>query len=249
MAKRFSSTEIWSEDWFLDIPNSYKLFWFYILSSCNHAGIFRVNVKIFSALVEDAVDPNTAIKYFNFGKNRIRVLNESAWLIEDFFVYQYGDTININNRVHQSILKEYEKHSIKLDEIRGLNRSLLDLKERVKDKDKEKDEVKKDEVDKPARNKKNPAAAMAAEKTLFDAADEQTKARFLAFKEWVGLEAPRVEQMKEPFTFSQWQKATQEFGKFGDTIKSMHNYQPLLQKNVSAYLTLCKWRSNPNQFK
>ena len=26
MAKRFSATEIWDEDWFLDMPNEYKLF-------------------------------------------------------------------------------------------------------------------------------------------------------------------------------------------------------------------------------
>ena len=48
MAKRFTSTEIWNEDWFLDMPAEYKLFWYYMLCECDHAGLFKVNfINIF----------------------------------------------------------------------------------------------------------------------------------------------------------------------------------------------------------
>lgn len=120
MAKRFTSTEIWKEDWFLDMPNEYKLFWFYLLSSCNHAGLFKINLKSFCALNQVKVDSEKALEYFNKGKKRIRQINGSVWLVEDFFLFQYGQNFNPNNRVHESIRVEYQKYGVKLNTIRGL---------------------------------------------------------------------------------------------------------------------------------
>lgn len=133
MAKRFTATEIWEEDWFLEMPNEYKLFWYYILSKCDHAGIFKVNLRSFTGLIQVNVTSNDALRYFNNGKDRIRIINESLWFIEDFYVYQYGSTFNINNRLHESIKKTMAKYDLQLTSIRGLT----DLKDGVKDKDKE----------------------------------------------------------------------------------------------------------------
>ncbi len=111
MAKRFSATEIWDEDWFLDMPDHYKLFWFYMLAKCDHAGIFRVNITKFNRATTEnkQVNAASAITYFNTGKERIRVLTDSKWFIEDFFVFQYGTTLNKNSKVHQSIENLYNK--------------------------------------------------------------------------------------------------------------------------------------------
>lgn len=134
MSKRFIDTEIWVEDWFLDMPIEYKLFWYYVISSCDHAGLFKVNLRSYCSLNEVKIDKDIALNYFNSNKDRIRILSENLWLIEDFFVYQYGTTFNPNNRVHDSIEKLYTKHGIKMTSIRGL----IDLKDGVKDKDKDK---------------------------------------------------------------------------------------------------------------
>lgn len=120
MAKRFSSTEIWKEDWFLDMPNDYKLFWFYILSACDHSGIFKVNVKYFCSINNVDVEVDIALEFFNKGKKRIRKINGSLWLIEDFFIFQYGHSLNTNNTVHKSIKDIYEKNGVELGSIRGL---------------------------------------------------------------------------------------------------------------------------------
>lgn len=133
MSKRFTDTNIWGEDWFLDMPNEYKLFWFYILSECDHAGVFKVNVKSFCGLLGVKLTSTKALEYINNGKQRIRVISDSVWLIEDFFSFQYGHTFNANNRMHKSAGEVYNKHDIKLTSIRGLK----DLKEGVKDKDKD----------------------------------------------------------------------------------------------------------------
>ena len=136
MAKRFISTVIWDEDWFLDMPPEYKLFWFYILSNCDFGGIFKVNLRSFCSLNGVKIDSDTALQYFNKDKQRIKILdNQQVWFIEDFFAFQYGTTFNPENRVHASIEKLYLKYGLKMTSIRGL----IDLKDRVKDKDKDKD--------------------------------------------------------------------------------------------------------------
>lgn len=148
MAKRFTATEIWDEDWFLSMPNEYKLFWYYMLSTCNHSGIFKVNLRSFCSLNEVNLTSTIALEHFNSGKQRIRVISESIWFVEDFFVYQYGATFNWNNRVHESIGEIYKRQKIELTSIRGL----LDLKDRVKDKDKDKDKDKYNNVEKSKKN-------------------------------------------------------------------------------------------------
>lgn len=135
MAKRFTATEIWKEDWFLDMPIEYKLFWYYMLSNCDHAGLFKINIGSFCRLNEVKLTSKKAFEYFNVGKQRIREVSDSVWFIEDFFVYQYGTTFNWNNRVHESIGEIYKRNNIEIKSIRGL----LDLKDRVKDKDKDKE--------------------------------------------------------------------------------------------------------------
>ena len=145
MAKRFISTEIWSEDWFLDMPNEYKLFWFYMLSNCDHAGVFKVNLRSFCGLNGVSLTSKSALEYFNIGKERIIEINPSIWLITDFFVFQYGPVLNLNNNVHDSINEIYKKYKIDISFVRGLR----DLKERTKDKDKDKD---KDSLNQKTKN-------------------------------------------------------------------------------------------------
>jgi hypothetical protein len=120
MPKRFTSTELWIEDWFCEMPMDYKLYWYYMLSKCNHAGIFKVNTKMFNSINECNLNHATALNYFNIDKKRIREINENVWFIEDYFFYQYGKSFNIKNRVHKSIYEVYNQYNIHLSTIRGL---------------------------------------------------------------------------------------------------------------------------------
>lgn len=122
MAKRFSSTEIWKEDWFLEMPTEYKLFWFYILSSCDQAGFFKINTKVFSIMINSEISSEIAIEHFNKGKKRIRRVNGSMWLIEDFFKFQYGNKLNTNNKMHMGIEKIYVSHGVSTGSLEGVER-------------------------------------------------------------------------------------------------------------------------------
>jgi len=120
MAKRFTSTEIWNEDWFLEMPSEYKMLWFFMLAKCDHAGVWRPNKKTFEIVTEFTLDLEKCLNYFNAGKDRILVTGKKNWWIIDFFVFQYGSTFNINNKLHKSIYIIYNQENINLRTNRGL---------------------------------------------------------------------------------------------------------------------------------
>lgn len=124
MAKRFSATELWEEDWYLDMPNEYKLFWFYMLSTCNHAGFYRVNLKRFCTMNDVKISAKKAVDLFNSGKDRVRVIRDDLWFIEDFITFQYGHQLNHKNKLHKSILEILNRFNINISSIRGVREVL-----------------------------------------------------------------------------------------------------------------------------
>lgn len=122
MPKRFTATEIWEEDWFIEMPLDYKLFWFYIKDKCDQAGFFRVNILGFNQAHNTKVDIETAFELFNKGKKRLRKINGSMWLIEDFFKFQYGHKFNDKNAVHLGIEKIYNRNGVSIESIKSIDR-------------------------------------------------------------------------------------------------------------------------------
>lgn len=146
MAKRFHDNEIWSQDWFIDMPTEYKLLCFWVKDKCDHAGFWKPDTKIFERMNHVKVDLNEAIKLYNDGKERFIITKLGHWFIPDFFFFQYGNKFNIKNRLHESVLKILEKEGISTNMLRGLidlnltsNRPLIEdtdtLKDKVKDKE------------------------------------------------------------------------------------------------------------------
>ena len=144
MSKRFHDTDIWDEDWYLDMPLEYRSFWGYVCDKCDHAGIWRPNVRRFNADIEKAIDLDTSLTFFNTDKERIVPLESGHWMIKDFVPFQYGKNLNLNNRVHLSVFNRLKDLEVNLGSIRGLNevklgssRPQVEVKEGVKDKDKD----------------------------------------------------------------------------------------------------------------
>ena len=133
MAKRYTETTIWDEDWFLNLPIEYAMFWVYVKDKCDFAGIWKPNIRGFenSFTNNSKIELNKALELFNAEKERICVLPSGRWLLVDFFVFQYGNTMNGNNRVHLSIYNIYKKEGVNLGSIRGL----IEVKHTPKDKD------------------------------------------------------------------------------------------------------------------
>lgn len=70
------------------------------------------------------------------------------------------------------------------------------------------------------------------------------KESFRKFEDWIKTNAPNVGKMKEPFTIDQYlnlAKKGYDVVKIQTLLREMHNWKPLLQKRVSANLTLLNW--------
>jgi hypothetical protein len=67
--------------------------------------------------------------------------------------------------------------------------------------------------------------------------------KFLNFKKWLTEHAPRVEQLKQSFTEREYEEIFKKWKreKVLDVLIEMHNYAPLIKKNISAYLTANNW--------
>lgn len=136
MSKRLTDTLKWSDPWFMDLPSKYKLFWFYILDNCDHAGIWKVNFKVASFYIGEHLEPSEVRRFLSGRITSIE--NDLYWQVNKFIDFQYGGIKT--DSVGKSIVKILQKHNI----YEGLSSPYEGTM--VKDKDKVKDMVKvKDE--------------------------------------------------------------------------------------------------------
>ena len=72
---------------------------------------------------------------------------------------------------------------------------------------------------------------------------------FLKFQKWITDNAPRVAKMKEPMTEEQSQKLKDKYPteQICEVLQAMHNYEPLIRRNRSAYLTASNWLCRHDQ--
>ena len=137
MAKRFTDSAKWDDPWFAELPSKYKLFYLYLLDECDHAGVWKVNIRKAQFMIGESLEQSEVLRHMS---GRVHKIDESYWLVVKFIKFQYG-TLR-NDRMSQSALAILEKH--------GLTSFINDIKEApskplpspfvgVKDKDMDKD--------------------------------------------------------------------------------------------------------------
>jgi hypothetical protein len=140
MAKRFTDTNKWNDEWFCELDNQEKLVWLFILDSCDHAGIWKKNLRLLnfqigSTFVEDDLRTIFAGKFIEVN---------DKWFIPNFIKFQYGKTFLTSKTAAVVSAREL---LIDLGVVQqDSNGSLTLTKElpnpylRIKDKDKDKEE-------------------------------------------------------------------------------------------------------------
>jgi hypothetical protein len=113
MAKRFTDTEKWEDEWFTDLSNDYKVIWFYLLDTCDNAGIWKKNIKKLNYLCNTDISTDDLLKVF--GK-RITILADEKWFINKFCVVQYGhDFLQSKNKAVLSAIKKLLIEGVQID--------------------------------------------------------------------------------------------------------------------------------------
>ena len=140
MAKRFIDTGLFRKKWIRQLDPSMKLFWIYLLTDCDHAGIWDVDVERASFQIGVELDESTILNTFN---RKIVPFKDGKWFVPKFVDYQYGE-LNENVNAHKSVIKLLTKYGLYVDN-QLLPNSSATVKVNnltVKDKDKDKDKVK-----------------------------------------------------------------------------------------------------------
>ena len=110
MSKRFTDTEKWERQWFIDLPPKYKLLWIYILDNCDIAGVWYANWKLASFRIGEDYNDKDAAKILS---KQIVALNcGSRWHIKDFIRFQYGE-FSEKCSAHRGVNKCANEHGIK----------------------------------------------------------------------------------------------------------------------------------------
>jgi len=130
VAKRFTDTDKWKKKWIRELSPEMKLFWFYLLDNCDHAGIWEVDIDLAAFQIGIELDESTILNTFN---RKIVPFKPGKWFIPKFIDYQYGE-LNKSNRAHLSVIKILTKYKL----YKGLTRGLQDPMDMDMDKDKDK---------------------------------------------------------------------------------------------------------------
>ena len=144
MAKRFISSEIWSDEWFFNLKPVYKLVYIYFFSNCDMSGFFKLNWKKINFEIGQTLDIEDTIKVMS---SKITFRDKDC-LINNFIKLQYP---KINNSpdapLHKSVLSAIDKNCLLLD-VDSLyidyRYSIDSLQVKVKVKEEVKEEVKED---------------------------------------------------------------------------------------------------------
>tara|TARA_R100001443_G_scaffold117366_1_gene141734 strand:+ start:706 stop:1512 length:807 start_codon:yes stop_codon:yes gene_type:complete len=107
MAKRFVDTSIWGKKWFRELKPKTKLFYFYMITNCDHAGMYDVDLELAAFQIGMPIsssDINKILKH-------IKMVKEDKWHIKGFIDFQYGELKDTNN-AHISVIKILKKYGI-----------------------------------------------------------------------------------------------------------------------------------------
>lgn len=116
MAKRFTDSEKWKNEWFLSLPNDYKIIWIYLLDNCSIAGILKKNFKILNFCCETVgIDGSKLMEIF---KDRVLDYGD-FYFIPKFLLFQNPTGLNSDKPAVISIRKELKLNGLS-DKVREL---------------------------------------------------------------------------------------------------------------------------------
>ncbi len=144
MSKRFFDTEIWDKDWFMALPEKHKLFFQFLFSKCDVAGVWTPNFALASTYIGKKVSKED-LKLF---ERQIFRMPDGKIFLLDFIFFQYGKLTETcpPHRKIISLLKNYGLFErVTLGYQKG-SESLQDIEEE-KEKDKEEEVEKEKEKD------------------------------------------------------------------------------------------------------
>lgn len=142
-------TSTFSSPYMRALQGPYKVLWLYMKLTCDHAGIWDVELDIASVRCGFDYEEHECLKAF--GDAVVPVRGGGKWFIPSFVLEQYGPELNPANKLHNSVINLLEKNFLteQWQKIKGLasplqapntTTTIYHNKDKDKDKDKSREE-------------------------------------------------------------------------------------------------------------
>lgn len=149
MAKRFTDTEKWKDDWFISLSNDYKIIWIWLVDNCTHSGLCKRSIALLNLMCKTSI---TESELLDNMEGRVLIIND-YWFIPKFIKFQYSTLLSGKPAI-LSVVKDLYQYNLRqiIGESFGndytiINESFYNHCQMIKDKDKVKDKVKDKDKD------------------------------------------------------------------------------------------------------
>lgn len=116
MAKRFTETLKWADQWFRKLTPTQKLVWGYLCDNCDAAGVIDLDHELAEFQIGQPVEWEA---FFKAAGERVRVLPRGKIWITGFVRFQYGELTDTNN-LHRSVRGLLERHGLSAGDAQGV---------------------------------------------------------------------------------------------------------------------------------
>lgn len=132
MAKRFIDTEMFCDEWFSELSKDAKLFFIYFITTCDHAGVLKLNKKL-CEFQTGLKNIDTVIKELG---NSLVTVKEQLYFMPKFIKFQYPNFPNSAVKQQDSalkLLKQYGFWNEELNSYLTVSQELVNYYDNVSD--------------------------------------------------------------------------------------------------------------------
>jgi hypothetical protein len=145
MAKRFIDTELFHDSWFMNLCPNYKLFYIYLITNCDFAGIIDLNIRLAEFLTGiEGLGNSLERVWKEFGEKRVIYLTGNYYFLPKFIKYQYPNGLSESVKAQKSVMERLQSFNLYDKQKQTVNEQLGNSLITVQDKDiyKDKDNLK-----------------------------------------------------------------------------------------------------------
>jgi len=132
MAKRFISTDLFNDSWFMELSTNSKLFYVYLLTNCDNAGIIDLNIKLAEFQTGIPSLNKNFSKYLECLKLRLLHLKDNYYFLPKFVPFQYPNGLSESVKPQKQVIEKLKKFDL-LDENLTINIQLNNSMDTIKD--------------------------------------------------------------------------------------------------------------------
>lgn len=200
MAKRFTDTDLWEKEWFMQLSPKLKCLTRFIYDRCDGVGVWSPNWTMASMFIGEKVGIDD-LAQIDEGK-QFEVLENGKIFIPDFCEFQYGQ-LTEKCKPHIKWIRELKKHGLFERVSKGYRKGINTLEEKEKEKEEEKDFGKSENL--LSENEQSEVAA-----SLMP--HEKAKTLMLADEKHMRWQVNHLKQMfNHELTEAQWKKWIERF--------------------------------------